>query len=145
MADPHTPDWLGPGLGALATALTGLLAFLGVRAQANKPKADPQEVQNEGWDALLNQMRTELVAASRERNHLNRVLEEERRGWRDEREAWRVEREAFMGEIHQLQAVAEGFERLLRRNGIMIPMRGDVASEAQVVGATLHQVPPADD
>lgn len=127
-------------MGACATAFAGALAFLGVRL--NTKKADPQEVQNEGWEGLLNQMRTELIAASRERNHLNQVLEEERRGWRVEREAWRVEREAFMGEIHQLQAVALGFERLLRRNGIMMPERKTLAGEAEIVGVTLHQDPP---
>lgn len=126
MADNTPPDLIGPALGALATAVAGMLTWLGMRAQAKsaKPKeADPQAVQNDGWEGLLNQMRMELKAASRERNHLNQVLEEERRSWRAEREVWRTERAAFTGEIAQLQAVVEGLERLLRRHGIVLPPR----------------------
>lgn len=137
MVDNPAPDWVGPTLGAAATALAGVLGWLGLRAQ--KPKADPQAVQNEGWEGLLDQMRLELKAASGERNHLNKVLEEERRGWRAEREAWRVEREALIGQVHQLQAVAEGFERLLRRNGITLPERKTLPTPPLIVEATLRQ------
>lgn len=142
MADHTPPDLIGPALGAAATAAAGVLGWLGLRAQAKsaKPKeADPQAVQNDGWEGLLNQMRLELVAAAKQRDHLNRVLEEERRNWRAEQAAWSKEREAFLGEIHQLQAVAEGFERLLRRNGIALPERKTPAVEAGVVQATLRQ------
>jgi hypothetical protein len=142
MVDHTPPDLIGAALGALATAGAGVLGWLGLRAQAKaaKPAADPQAVQNDGWNDLLDQMRQELKAASGERNHLNAVLEEERRAWRVEREAWRVEREAFLGKINQLQAVAEGFERLLRRNGIELPPRHVYTPEpAKIVETTLRQ------
>ena len=148
MTEHTPPDIVGPALGALATAVAGVLGWLGMKAQAKSAKAkeaDPQAVQNDGWEGLLNQMRTELKAAARQRDHLNSVLEEERRNWRTEQAAWSKEREAFLGEIRQLQAVAEGFERLLRRNGITLPERKTPASEAEVVGATLRQGPVGDD
>lgn len=141
----HTPDWIGPALASAGAVTVGFLGWLGVRGKTKAEAPNPQAVQNEGWEKLLGQMRTELIAASRERNHLNKVLEEERRTWRGEREAWRVEREQFMGQIAQLQAVAEGFERLLRRNGIALPERKTPAVVPGLVGATLSQDPVADE
>lgn len=133
MADHHTPDWIGPAFGAGATAFAGLLGWLGLRAQAKAPKADPQAVQNDGWVELLEQMRKELIATGHERNAFKALLAR--------REAeWAVERQAFQGQLAQLQAVAEGFERLLRRNGIAIPERKVYAVEpAEVVQTTLRQ------
>jgi uncharacterized membrane protein YccC len=145
MPAPASPDWISPALAAAGTVVVGFLGLLGVRMTSKAPKVDPQEIQNEGWSGLLDQMRLELKAASRERNHLNAVLEEERRSWREEREAWRVERMAFLGEIHQLQAVAEGFERLLRRYGFELPDRKVLADATKVVDVTLRQAPVGDD
>jgi len=142
MSDNSSPDFIGPVLGAIATALTALLGYLGLRFSSKKnPQVDPQDALNDGFQGLLEQMRKELQAASRERNHLNKVLEEERRTWRAEREAWRAEREALTGEIAQLQAVAAGFERVLRRAGVDLPPRHAVndLSAMQSVEATLRQ------
>lgn len=145
MADHTTPDILGAALGAAATATAGVLGWLGLRAQGKKPQADPQAVQNEGWTELLDQMRLELKAASSERNHLNAVLEEERRTWRAQQEVWAKERVVFTGEIAQLQAVVEGLERLLRRHGIVLPPRYHHDETPTMVEATLRQGPAGDD
>jgi len=134
MADHPTPDWLGPALASAGTAIVALLGYLGVRSTAKAPKADPQQVQNDGWQELLDQMRLELKAASRERNNLKDTLAAREA-------AWATERQEFMGQIAQLQAVAEGFERLLRRNGIAIPERKTPPVEVAIVAATLRQGP----
>jgi hypothetical protein len=142
MSEHAGPDWLAAAIGGGATAFAAILAWLGVRS--NRP--DPQDAVNDGFTGLLEQMRQELKAASRERSELRRLLDEERAEREEEREAWRAEREYFRGEIAQLQAVAEGFERLLRRNGIKLPPRRTLVSEdIKVVQATLHPLDSADD
>lgn len=139
MADHPTPDWIGPALGAGGTAVAAVLAWLGVRFTAKASKPDPQAIQNDGWESLLGQMRRELIAASRERNALKAHLEEREA-------AWALERVALEGRIAQLQAVAEGFERLLRRNGIELPPRRAYEPMApQIVETTLRQEGLGDD
>jgi hypothetical protein len=130
MAD-HSPgpEIIAGGLAAAGAVIAGWLGWLGVR----KPKADPQAVQNDGWVELCEQMRKELIAASHERNQLKVTLETREK-------AWTVERAEFMGQIAQLQAVAEGFERLLRRNGIDIPERKQFPhADTKIVQTTLRQ------
>lgn len=139
MVDHPTPDWIGPSIGAVGAVFAGVLGWLGLKATAKaaKPAADPQAVQNEGWNELLGQMRLELKATARERNEFKALLAR--------REAeWATERDAFKGQIAQLQAVAEGFERLLRRamagEAVSLPERKVYAPEApRVVQTTLRQ------
>lgn len=141
MSEPAPPEWLAAAIGAGATAFAAVLTWLGMRSS----RKDPQDAVNVGFTDLLGQMRLELQAASKDRSSLRRLLEEERAEREQERDAWRAERDQFRGEIAQLQAVAEGFERLLRRNGIAIPERRLIIEDnphhppVQVVGTTLRQ------
>lgn len=154
MADHHTPDWIGPALGTAGAVLTGFLAYLGVRFTAKtNPAHDPQDAINDGFEGLLARMRSELDAASLERAAMKATMAEREAIWQatlSQREAaWALEREAFKGEIAQLRAVSEGFERLLRRNGITIPQRRTYPTDpahapAQEVGTTLRQDPAED-
>lgn len=141
MAEPTPPDWIGPALGAAGTGIAAFLAWLGVRFTArHNPAVDPQDAINDGFSGLLEQMRKELIAASRERNSFKQMLEEERK-------AWALERNELLGRISQLEAVAEGFERLLRRlNPGVLPERRAYDPEVDpkhepilMVEATLRQ------
>lgn len=146
MADQPNPDWIGPAIGGVATVLAGWLSWWAARFTAKTAKANPQAEINEGFSALLDRVERELSAASQERNTLREELKQERAERELDREAWRLEREAFLGRINQLQAVAEGFERLLRRNGIALPERkvypphlAPDHEPAQIVATTLRQ------
>lgn len=137
MAD-HSPgpEIIAGGLGAAGAVIAGWLGWLGVRSQRKTPQADL----NEGFVDLAEQMRLELKAACTQRDKFEGLLRSERLERETERTAWRAERAEFMGQIAQLQAVAEGFERLLRRNGIELPERKQFPhANAKIVQTTLRQ------
>ncbi|CAB4198830.1 hypothetical protein UFOVP1324_57 [uncultured Caudovirales phage] len=152
MADQ--PDVVGAILGAAATVGVGVLTLIGVRV-ASKPaqkQADvaDQELVKDGLKDLLEatraaladtrtaleDTRAELTASRKQNVDFQRLIEEgQARG------------QARDSELHQLRAMIEGLERLLRRNNIPVPARKVYApQEAETAMVTLRQdAAPSDD
>lgn len=153
MAD--NPDLVGALLGAAGALGVGVLTLIGVKITA-KPASKSAQIADqalalEGFKELLEATRAALTDTrtaledTREELVASRAQSLEFQGLLEAERARGLVRD---GELHQLRAIIEGLERLLRRNNIPVPVRKVYApQEAEIAMTTLRQdgVPSNDD
>jgi len=133
--------WLAAALGAGAVMVGNLLLSM---AQRLLGKAAIQSSMTAQFVALMNETRTELTEARRQRDKFEALLKTERAEREIERADWRTERDTLKGEIRQLKAISQGFERLLRRHGVDdMPERETPPEAVRTIETTVRRDGPA--